>query len=183
MRYTYRGLLIEQDPESAHRYVKSYDELTGKTLLDIGAAEGIFALDTIEYVKKVYVFECEEEWIEPLQMTFAPWKEKVEFVYKYVSDKNDDRCITLDSFMKGKEQENLFIKMDIEGAELSALYGARQLLADVPSVTLSVCTYHKADDAKNIPLFLSSFGYRCQFTPGFLYIASKMRKAICRAGK
>ena len=46
----YRGLLIEQDKRSAHRYVDSYEELKGKTLLDIGAAEAIFTLDTIEYM-------------------------------------------------------------------------------------------------------------------------------------
>ena len=179
----YRMLRTEQDPNSAHRYVESYDELEGKTLLDIGAAEGIFALDAIEHIKNVYLFECDEKWIEPLQMTFAPWKEKVEFVYKYVGCKNDEHCTTLDSFMKGKEQNNLHIKMDIEGAELSALYGARQLLADGSSVTLSVCTYHKEDDAENIPLFLSSLGYRCQTTRGFMFLSPHMRKAMCRGSK
>lgn len=33
----YKGLLIEQDERSAHRYVVSYSELTDKVLLDIGA--------------------------------------------------------------------------------------------------------------------------------------------------
>jgi hypothetical protein len=183
VRHTYFLLITEQDPESAHRYVKSYDELDGKTLLDLGAAEGIFALDAIEHVKKAYLFECDEKWIEPLQMTFSPWKEKIEFVYKYVSDKNDEECITLDSFMKGKEQDNLHIKMDIEGAEVSALYGAKQLLTDGGMISLSVCTYHKKDDVQNIYSFLSSLGYRCQFTPGFLYLSPYMRKAICRGEK
>jgi hypothetical protein len=183
MRHLYLMLITEQDPESAHRYVKSYDELDGKTLLDVGASEGIFALDAIEHVKKVYLFECDEKWIEPLQMTFSPWKEKVEFVYKYVSNKDDEHCVTLDSFMKEKEQENLHIKMDIEGAELSVLYGARQLLSNGVSITLSVCTYHKEDDAQNIDLFLSSLGYYCQFTQGLLFMNSHMRKGICRGMK
>lgn len=179
----YLSLITEQDPNSAHRYVESYDELAGKTLLDIGAAEGIFSLDAIEHVKKVYLFECDEEWIEPLQMTFSPWKEKVEFVYKYVGCKNEGRCITLDAFMKGKEQDNLHIKMDIEGAELSALYGAWRLLAGGTSVTLSVCVYHKEGDAENIPLFLSSLGYCCQITRGLLFLTPHMRKGICRGKK
>lgn len=55
----YRGLLIEQDKRSAHRYVDSYEELKGKTLLDIGAAEAIFTLDTIEYIDHAYLFECD----------------------------------------------------------------------------------------------------------------------------
>ena len=44
----YRALLIEQDIRSAHRYVRSYNELQGRTLLDVGAAEAIFSLDTID---------------------------------------------------------------------------------------------------------------------------------------
>jgi hypothetical protein len=183
VKYAYLMLITEQDIKSPHRYVESYDELKGKTLLDIGAAEGIFTLDAIEHVKKAYLFECDEEWIEPLRMTFAPWQEKVEIVRKYINHKNDEHCITLDSFMNGKEQENLHIKMDIEGAELSALYGARQLLADRTSITLSVCTYHKEDDAENIPLFLSALGYCCTLSGGFLYFIPHMRKAICRAKK
>jgi hypothetical protein len=183
MRHMYWMLIKEQDPNSPHRYVKSYEELKGKTLLDLGAAEGIFALDAIEHVRKVYLFECDEKWIEPLRMTFAPWKEKVEFVYRYVSDKDDDENITLDSFMKGKEQDGLHIKMDIEGAELSALQGATQLLSGGTSIALSVCTYHKADDAENIPRFLSSLGYSCEFTRGFMFLSPYMRKAMCRGKK
>ena len=57
----YRGLLIEQDKRSAHRYVDSYEELKGKTLLDIGAAEAIFTLDTIECIDHAYLFECERK--------------------------------------------------------------------------------------------------------------------------
>lgn len=81
----YRGLLIEQDKRSAHRYVDSYEELKGKTLLDIGAAEAIFTLDTIEYMDHAYLFECDESWIEALEVTFAPYKEKITIVRKYVS--------------------------------------------------------------------------------------------------
>ena len=51
----YKGLLIEQDERSAHRYVVSYSDLRNKVLLDIGAAEAIFALDTIEYVNHTYL--------------------------------------------------------------------------------------------------------------------------------
>lgn len=106
----YRGLLIEQDKRSAHRYVDSYEELKGKTLLDIGAAEAIFTLDTIEYIDHAYLFECDESWIEALEATFAPYKEKITIVRKYVSDVNDEDNITLDTFFRdeGKSIDNLF---------------------------------------------------------------------------
>ena len=121
----YRGLLIEQDKRSAHRYVDSYEELKGKTLLDIGAAEAIFTLDTIECIDHAYLFECDESWIEALEATFAPYKEKITIVRKYVSDVDDEDNITLDTFFRdeGKSIDNLFLKMDIEGYVRKALEG------------------------------------------------------------
>jgi hypothetical protein len=55
------------------------------------------------------------------------------------------------------------IKMDIEGSELAALYGARHLIAESrPSLAISV--YHKPDHLWRIPLLLASWpelgGYR-----------------------
>jgi hypothetical protein len=172
----YRGLLTEQDIEAPHRYVNSYEALKGKILLDIGAAEGIFALDTIEYVEKVYLFECEDLWLAPLQATFEPWKEKVEIVRKYVGDTDTEEYVTLDSFMEGKERDNLHLKMDIEGAEQSALQGAKKLLTNGKRISFSVCTYHREEDAKVISSFFESLGYTYEFTKGLFY----MRKAICR---
>ena len=43
----YRALLIEQDVRHPHHYADSVEEFRGKTLLDIGSAEGFTALDTI----------------------------------------------------------------------------------------------------------------------------------------
>jgi hypothetical protein len=175
--------MTEQDPLSAHRYVTSFGELDGKILLDIGAAEGIFALDTIDHVKKVYLFECDEQWIEPLKKTFQPWIDKVVFVHKYVGDKDNDRCISLDTFLADKEHDHLYIKMDIEGAELSALQGAKKLLINAKNISLSVCTYHRENDAIDISSFFKSIGYTCEFTKGFLFLSPFMRKGICRGWK
>ena len=180
----YEGLVTEQDANSPHRYVNSYSELQGKTLLDIGAAEGIFALDVIEYVEKVYLFECDEQWILPLQATFEPWKDKIEIVKKYVGGNDDEDFITIDSFMKDKGHNNIHIKMDIEGYELPALNGAKNLLTNEDKlVSLSVCTYHNENDVKDIPDFLQSLGYSCELVPGLLLLSNCLRKAICRANK
>jgi hypothetical protein len=47
-----------------------------------------------------------------------------------------------------------FIKLDVEGAELDVLKGAREVLKrDRPQ--LAVCIYHKKEDLFRIPLFLS----------------------------
>ena len=178
----YRGLLIEQDQRSAHRYVDSYEELKGKTLLDIGAAEGIFTLDTIDYIDHAYLFECDENWIEALEATFAPWKDKITIVRKYVSDVDDDSNITLDTFFQSKVRsiDNLFFKMDIEGYERKALKGAAHILGHGQLIGGSVCIYHLHDDKKVIESELKNFNLKTSIQPGYLYFEKEMRSAIIR---
>lgn len=178
----YRSLLIEQDKRSAHSYVESYQELQGKTLLDIGAAEGIFALDTIEYVNHAFLFECDESWIEALEATFAPWRNKITIVRKYVSDVDDDNNITLDTFLQseGKSIDNLFLKMDIEGYERKALGGAIHILEHGRQIGGSVCIYHLPDDKEVISSQLENFNLKTSIQPGYLYFEKEMRPAIMR---
>jgi FkbM family methyltransferase len=56
-----------------------------------------------------------------------------------------------------------FIKMDIEGSEVNALLGARQVIGDYRP-DLAVCVYHRPDHLWRIPLMLASWpaltGYR-----------------------
>ena len=62
-------------------------------------------------------------------------------------------CIPIDDLAPAAAAT--FIKMDIEGAELDALEGARRSIqADRP--ILSICAYHKQDDLWRIPLFIST---------------------------
>jgi hypothetical protein len=176
----YKALIIEQDISSPHRYVKEMNRLKGKTLLDVGAAEAIFSLDVIELVNHVYIFECDEVWIEALNATFAPWKNKVTIVRKYVSDRNDENTITLDRFFEDKDKQNLFIKMDIEGYEQSALRGAANLLREARDIDFTICTYHKKNDAVEIAGMLNSFGFKYEQTEGYLYYERDFRKGIIR---
>lgn len=176
----YKGLLIEQDERSAHRYVVSYSELTNKVLLDIGAAEAIFALDTIEYVNHVYLFECDNKWLEALNLTFAPWKEKVTIVSKYVSDFNDENNVTLDSYFSDKQTDNLFLKMDIEGYERNALKGAKKLLKKAKNISGSVCIYHLYDDKEVIQALLKRLDYITEIQSGYILFEKELRSAILR---
>lgn len=175
----YRSLLIEQDAQAAHRYVRSYDELTNRTLLDVGAAEGIFSLDTIELTKQVIMFECLEQWQKPLRATFAKWVNKVTFVKKYVGNKSEGEFITIDEFMKGHEKNDLFIKMDIEGAERMALEGAKETMKG-RNIRLSVCTYHRKGDPEFMEEMLKKAGYSTEFTKGMMYWDKKLSKGIIR---
>jgi predicted RNA methylase len=179
----YRSLIIEQDCRSAHRYVRSYDELKDKILLDIGSAEGIFALDTIELTKHVYIFECDKQWIAPLEATFAPWREKVSIIEKYVSDKTDEQNLKLDDFLGNKKTDNLFLKMDIEGAEKSALAGATETLSNSKKMQLAICTYHKKEDPEIISNLVASFGFNFEFTDGLMFWSKRLSKGLIRCYK
>ena len=175
----YLSLIIEQDESCPHRYVRNYSDLKGKVLLDIGAAEGIFSLDTIEYTSQTYLFECESYWIEALEATFEPWKDKIQIIRKYVGSDTSDSEVSLDSFCDGKSIKNVFIKMDIEGAELDALKGAKGVLEN--EVAFSICVYHKQDDLKNIAAILDQYNYKYEVPQGLLYVMNQMRHGIIRS--
>ncbi len=179
----YKGILMEQDIESPHRYVESYSELKGKTLLDIGSAEAIFTLDVIDLVDHAYLFECEDYWQEALRATFAPYSDKVTIVNKFVNDKNDGQNTTIDEFMKDKSIDNLFIKMDIEGSEMAALRGAKQVIDSGKNLQLAVCTYHKDEDASEISNYFGENGIDYTQTDGYLFFENKFRKAVIRGKK
>jgi len=179
IRKLYTSLRIEQDSESSHRYVDSVEEFRGKILLDIGAAEGLIALEAVEVARHLYLFECNPKWIEALEATFAPWKEKVSIINKYVSNNNDGENITLDRFLEENQTEkNLFLKMDIEGAERNALEGGKSIFSEIGTLEFAVCVYHKKDDMKVISQFLDR--HNCSYIPreGFLYTNHSFRTGV-----
>jgi hypothetical protein len=179
---TYIELMKEQDPECTHRYVDTFEEFKGKTLLDIGAAEGIISLRAIEYCNFVYLFEYSEEWIEALLATFAPYKNKVAIIPKYVSDIDDEINITLNTFFKDKPVDDLFLKMDIEGAELSALKGASDIFKNGKKLDYAICVYHNEDDIKLIPDYFLQFGYKSKANNGYRFNSDwwHIRKGVIR---
>ena len=73
-------------------------------------------------------------------------------------------CVPLDDLQA--DTPPTFIKMDIEGAELEALQGARRTIRTNRPI-LSICVYHKQDDLWRIPLFIHTLAedYRLYLRP------------------
>ena len=177
----YRELVMEQDKRSPHHYLESIKEVTGKTFVDIGCAEGYSSLEVVEEVGHVYLFEQDELWIEALKATFSPWQEKVTIVRKYVSDHNSATEQTLDDFFKDKDKEHLFLKMDVEGAERYALAGCKGLFKECKQLDFAICTYHEEDDEAVITTFLKQFG--CTYRNQKGYFRHKVRSVVLRGCK
>lgn len=184
-----RSILKEQDPKSPHLYLTDDFQLeTGSIVVDAGVAEGNFALSVVEKAKKLYLIECNPAWMEALKLTFYPWKEKVIFVEKYLSDELGPSTVTIDSFLVPEADCNYFIKLDIEGFEQKALAGMAKLIASGNSIKMNVCTYHHPQDCREIEETLLLNGFSCEVSEGYLIYFQRneepsFRKALIRASK
>jgi len=179
----YNGLSVEQDKDSPHRYdTEEFSVKAGDIIADIGAAEGIWALSNIEKASKVYLFERGPIWINALQKTFEPWKDKVVIVNKYVSDISDKKNVTLDSFFNGQEVN--YIKADVDGMELKVLEGSKEILKKNAGMKLLFCTYHQENDAVQIQGILEKNGFTTEYSKGYMLFIhdDNLREPYIRRG-
>lgn len=158
-------------------------------VVDLGCAEALLVLDVIDKVSKAYLVECESEWEIPLKMTFKDYNRKVVYVNKYISNFCSNKTITLSELLKD-ETSPLFIKMDIEGAEVDVLSGSKEFLSTRKKVKIACCTYHRVSDAATIGKLLSEIGYSCSLSHGFVLTSfldrvgiPTLRKGVIRAIK
>ena len=183
VRSYYNSIRIEQDNDSPHRYECDWlFAQDGDVIADVGAAEGIWAFNYVEKAERIYLFECEDKWIKALQKTFAPWKEKVTIINKYVSDTDDCENISLDSFFNNKQID--FIKADVEGMEIKLLEGSRDLLSRNCNLKLLLCAYHNNGDEEEIIVLLKNNGFQAEVSKRYmLYIYDKeLTKPYYRRG-
>jgi hypothetical protein len=134
------------------------------------------------------LFESDEEWIDVLKYTFAPWEEKVILVNKYVSTKTENDRVSLDDFFN--DQKIDFLKVDIEGAETQLLEGSEKLMLAQKLSKIVICTYHKKDDADNIEKILTNAGFCTRYSKGYMvypennvYLPPYLRRGLIRGSK
>jgi hypothetical protein len=184
IKRAYCDLMREQDINSPHRYLTdSFTIGQDDVLADIGAAEGNFSLAVIEKIRKVYIFEYDQEWIEALMATFSPWAEKVEIINKFVSDKNDKSNIRFDTFFESRKDIN-FLKIDVDGAESIVLHSCDEVFKTPQSFKIALCTYHKNDDEKDFTSLLKTYGFTVTASKGYMinYYDKKMKAPYLRRG-
>ncbi|WP_208224615.1 FkbM family methyltransferase [Salegentibacter sp. BDJ18] len=185
----YNGLLIDQDDASPHKYLNSIFSVNkNDVVVDAGAAEGNFSLSVIDKVDKIYLFESDPEWIEPLKATFEPWKNKVEIIQKLVSNESKETSIALDDFYLNNPFT--FVKADIEGDENKLLEGLQKTLQSPFHLKIAVCTYHKQDDFQVFSELLRNHQYKINTPNGYMIFyydknikAPFLRRGLIRAWK
>ena len=182
-----RELLIEQDLRSPHRYVTEENKFPGildictgergglsghciepgDVVADIGAAEAIFSRSVADIASRIYIFESDPDWLAALEETFKNYNEKIVIECRFVSDTDDERNITLDTYFKYNPSVS-FLKADVEGAELQLLRGACELISKGSIKKASICVYHDVSHAGLIAKEFAEHGYTADFTTGLI---------------
>ena len=156
---------MEQAENSPHRYLKGEIQIQeDDVVIDAGAREGDFALEYIDIIKKLYLFECDTDWIEALRLTYKDYMDKVCIIPKMLADYIDEEHITLGAAIKDKIN---FIKMDIEGAEVPVVMDSKEIFLN-NDIRCAICSYHKKDDKNHLVKPLEEYGYTCTLSSGHI---------------
>lgn len=165
-KYFAKNILGEQMSGSPHLYVRDQEEIKkDSVIIDAGVCEGNFALRYVEEAKRIYLIESDPVWMGALRKTFAAYSDKVVFCNKFLGRYDNENTITLDRLVDEKID---FLKMDIEGAEVDALLGARRVL-EQSDARCAVCSYHKQNDERYIRYLLNNYGYETDTSEGYMF--------------
>nr|MCR4893039.1 FkbM family methyltransferase [Lachnospiraceae bacterium] len=182
IRGYFNFLTIEQDTRSPHCYFTNKERRPSEQdiVADIGVAEGNFSLSIIDHVKKIYLFEGDPDWLYSIRKTFAPWKDKVEIVPKFVGDCDNENETRLDSFFKDKQLD--YIKADVEGAEPRLLKGGEETFSGKVKKVL-LCAYHRKEHEGLIRNCLRSHNFEIAVNKGYMiFLLDKLSYPYIRRG-
>lgn len=172
-------------------YLKHYDLKPGDTVIDAGGYEGtfsIYAAKTVGPTGRVIVFEPDTGNCEKLRQNVmlnglenitiinkALWSKdkKLKFNNKHTAGASfffnaSQYTQEIDAVSLDSELERLgishvdFIKMDVEGAEINAIQGAKKTL-ELNNVNLAIATYHIVngeETSTSVEEILDNFGYQ-----------------------
>ena len=162
--------LFECEYEKSRLYEDILHLSDSETIVDLGAYDGDtireFTAVTNGKYKKIIAFEPDEKNFRKLQRktegmenlevhNLGAWdkKETLFFMKKAGRNSRQDENgipVNFDSVDNIVKEKVTFIKMDIEGAELKALEGAKTtIMRDNPK--LYVCAYHRNEDMFTLP--------------------------------
>lgn len=181
----YRSLVVEQDKRSAHHYFSDDEQcIEGSVFVDVGAAEGIISLNVVDKAEKIVMFECNDAWLEALNATFAPWKEKIQIIRKFAGNCDNENMISLDKYFEDESHlQNIVLKLDVEGAEKEVLSGAKTLL-EKNVIAAYICTYHNDNDYDLLVKLIEKFPFEIQESGGYMYYGEQaetgFRKGLIR---
>lgn len=172
-----------------HQYQSQRIQVSEKDIVfDIGAAEGLFALNNIDKASKLIIVENDPVWITPLKFTFAPYQDKVTIINKYISSTDTEKTMSLNTLLSGIEYNSAFIKMDIEGCEVPAISSALDYLKTKKNTKFAVASYHRQNDACELQKLFEMMGYQIEFSNGYMLfclydtpVPPYFRKGIIRA--
>jgi FkbM family methyltransferase len=161
------------NPKNWHHFVSDETPLRpDDTVVDCGAAEGLFTYFAAKHVAKIYAIEPIPMWHAGLAKTFAQFANietlKVGVGHRDASMRMTDDEIysrvsasgnleipiaTLDTLFAAKDIPVSFLKADIEGFEFPMLLGAEEVIRrNRPRIALTV--YHDANNFLEIQDYL-----------------------------
>jgi len=118
-------------------------------------------------VVKFVNFDSDPNFIENIEASFAPWKDKIEIINKFVSDRDDLANISLDSF-RSDFGNFTFLKVDAEGSDEWVLNGCLDVLSSRDKLKIALCCYHRPQDSVQFEELLKTYGFQTEFAPNYM---------------
>lgn len=171
------SIIIEQSTLSPHKY--SGYKTKGKTLVDVGAAEGFFARENVNEFENVIVIEALDSWINALKRTFSNLN-NVSIIKSFVNEDNG-----LDKLLDKVDLNNSVIKLDIEGYEMEALNTLQHKLDrdKCSNIEILVCCYHKQEAFDEVVEFANKNGFSIEVNSGYmLFVYDDLKPPFFREG-
>jgi FkbM family methyltransferase len=144
---------------------------SGNVVVDVGAAEGIFALTVVDKAAEIFLLEPNQSFIASLRKTFSEYENKVRIVNVAISDgegktsiSDDGICSTieegsgniqvtsLDSLFGNKKKID-YLKADVEGYEMKMLLGGRETI-QYSKPKMAITCYHEGNNPEEMIRFI-----------------------------